>query len=58
MNCYNEETHTCDLSCQGACNCPIAQGLNASPRIMKLYVKQQKEYKIKMDKFYKQIENK
>jgi len=41
FNCYNENTHNCDGRCQGASDCPMAQDVNISKRVIKLYIKKQ-----------------
>ena len=55
FNCYNENTHNCDGRCQGASDCPMAQDVNVSKRVMKLYIKKAIEKKEEWDKFINEL---
>ena len=55
FDCYNENTHNCDGRCQGASDCPMAQDVNVSKRVMKLYIKKAIEKKEEWDKFINEL---
>ena len=55
FDCYNENTHNCDGRCQGASDCPMAQDVNVSKRVMKLYIKKAIERKKEWDKFINEL---
>ena len=58
--CYDIESNTCDGSCQGCSDCPLAQGFNLSRRMMKTYIKYRekvnKEWEEFMDELHKDPE--
>jgi hypothetical protein len=57
FDCYDIKTNTCDIRCQGCCDCPIAHGLNPSRRVMKSYMTYCGKTKRQNDEFIKQLEN-
>lgn len=56
-NCYNEKTHTCDGSCQGCTDCPMAHNVQVSKRVMKLYIKKSIERKKEWDEIMEELKN-
>ena len=55
FTCYNENTHTCDGRCQGASDCPMAQDMNVSKRVMKLYIEDAIARKEKWDNIIEEL---
>ena len=55
LDCYDEETHTCDGRCQGCTDCPMAHDIQVSKRIMKQYIKKSIEQKKEWDKFIEEL---